>query len=233
MIIKEVLKPVILVFLVFACLFAAIIGVSRCANRAAERNMQATATSMNMSATRQAVTELKTRNTAVARRATREAQPTSTPRPPTATPEPVKITIKGLGVTRRDIKIGMQEVGFVFNPQRTTPYQSLYGSSTHQTFNGSVAQIEIFGSATNIRKVEFKAFDIDIEPSLGAAHTLMVFSLMFPEWEDAAMAQWVADATGRALDGDVVKHRRSVRGGYAQIELFIRGTTLFVDVEVE
>lgn len=41
MIIKEVLKPVILVFLVFACLFAAIIGVSGCANDAATNSQQA------------------------------------------------------------------------------------------------------------------------------------------------------------------------------------------------
>ena len=228
MIATELLKPVILVILVFVSLFAAIIGVSRCANRAVEKNMQATATSMNMAATRQAVIELNTRNTAVALRATREAQPTKTPMP-TFTPIPVK----GLGVTRRSIKSGMQRIDFVFNPPRTTPYRSLYGSSAHRTSSGSVAQIEIFGSENDIREVEFKAFDIDIEPSLGAAHTLMVFSLMFPEWEDAAMAQWVANATGRALDGDVVKHRRSIKGGYAQIELFVRGTTLFVDVNVE
>ena len=241
MISKEVLKPITLVFLVFAGLFAAIIGISGCANNAATNNQR---TEDNPTSVAQVTSAPDTRTqeqiiaTRISKRATQEAQPTRTPRPtstpkPTSTPLPISPTRTGLNVNRNSIKNGMAEIGFVFNPLRTTPYESLYGSSTHRTSNGSVAQIEIFGSENHIREVQFKAFDIDIEPALGAAHTLMAFSLMFPEWEDATMAQWVADATGRALDGDVVKHRRSVRSGYAQIELFIRGTTLFVDVEVE
>ena len=235
----EALKQISLFTFVGACLILVIITGGACVNRVSDEDKQASAETrresvVNQSQTRADVQDMNNRQTAVSRSATSTPSPTSTPRPtmqpmPTFTPIPVK----GLGVTRRSIKDGMQRIDFAFNPPRTTPYRSLYGSSTHQTSNGSVAQIEIFGSENDIREVEFKAFDIDIEPALGAAHTLMVFSLMFPEWEDGAMAQWVADATGRALDGDVVKHRKPIKGGYAQIELFIRGTTLFVDVNVE
>ena len=164
--------------------------------------------------------------TARADLATRAAQatprPTYTPRPPT----------KGLGVSVSEVRRVLGEVGFEFNPIRNNRYQ--YGASDYHTANGSVAEVHLdFSDASNIRKAELKVYDVHIEPELGAGHMLLFLDVMLPDWKDAEIARWAADASNRIERGEVAKHRRSTSIGYAQIVMEARSTTIFVTVVAE